>query len=303
MLARIYRRALMTELLICIAAACGLVRFAGWGWQAAALALFLFALALRVLFVGATLLIARSRASPAPPQHRPGLAGWLKLVISELGASIVLFSLYQPFEEWLAGTEAPQALPQGRLPVLLLHGYVCNRGFLLPLRRYLQNRGIAAYSHNLEPAYADIDSYADALAQRIGEIGNASGAGKLIIVAHSMGGLAARAYLRKYSAVHVAKLITLGTPHQGTLTARLAPGKNGAQMVPGNAWLQRLNEGAPAVPVVAVFSYQDNFVVPQLGAALAGARNVAVSGMGHLGMPFSRRVREVVAQELLAAGA
>jgi pimeloyl-ACP methyl ester carboxylesterase len=303
MLARTYRRALLIELLIYLAAGCGLIRFAGWTWQAAMPATLLFALALRALGIGASLIIAGHYASPAPSEHRLNLIRQLGLFLSELGAYIVIFNLYHPFEELLAGEEKLRPAPPGRLPVLLLHGYACNRGVMLPLRRYLQARGINAYSYNLEPAYADIDAYADALARRIGEIRIASGAGKLIIVAHSMGGLAARAYLRKYGPGHVAKLITLGTPHQGTVTARLAAGKNGRQMVPGNAWLQRLNEAAPAVPMVSVFSYQDNFVVPQLSAALAGAKLVPLSGIGHLGMPFSRRVREIVAQELIAAGA
>jgi triacylglycerol lipase len=303
MLARAYRRALLIELLIYLAAGCGLIGFAGWAWQAAVPALFLFALVLRALGIAVTLIISGRHASPVPPEHRLNLARQVKLFLSELVAYIVLFNLYQPFEALFAGKETPQPSQPGRLPVLLLHGYICNRGFMLPLRRHLQTRGIKAYSHNLEPAYADIDAYADALARRIEEIRSASGAGKLIIVAHSMGGLAARAYLRKYGAGQVAGLITLGTPHQGTLMARLAMGENGAQMVPGNAWLQRLNQGALALPVVSVFSYQDNVVVPQLGATLAGAENVPLSGMGHLGMPFSRRVRELVAQELIAAGA
>jgi triacylglycerol lipase len=301
--ARVYRRVLLIELMIWIAAGYALVSFAGWDWRVAALASFVFALALRALGIAATIMLAGCQSSPAPSEHRLSLTGWLKLFLSELGAYIVIFNLYHPFEELLAGEEKLQPMPPGRLPVLLLHGYVCNRGAMLPLRRYLQTRGINAYSCNLEPAYTDIDGNADALARRIGEICNASGAGKLIIVAHSMGGLAARAYLRKYGGVHVAKLITLGTPHQGTATARLAAGKNGRQMVPGNAWLQRLNEAAPAVPVVSVFSYHDNFVVPQLSAVLAGAKLVPLSGMGHLAMPFSRRVREIVVQELIAAGA
>jgi len=303
MLARAYRRALLLELLIYLGVGCSLARYAGWAWQAALLAALLFALAMRALAIGASLVIAGRYASPAPPEHRLNLIGMVKLFLTELGAYIVIFNLYQPFEALCAGKEKLQPAPPGHLPVLLLHGYVCNRGFMLPLRRYLQTRGIQAYGHNLEPAYADIDAYADALARRIEEILKASGAGKLIIVAHSMGGLAVRAYLRKFGADRVARLITLGTPHQGTVMARLALGKNGAQMVPGNAWLRSLNELAPAVPSVAVFSYQDNLVVPQLNATLAGAETLALSGMGHLGMPFSRRVRELVAQELIAAGA
>jgi hypothetical protein len=99
----------------------------------------------------------------------------------------------------------------------------------------------------------------------------------------------------------VAKLITLGTPHHGAVTARLGAGENARQMVPGNAWLQRLNEEALALPVVSVFSYQDNVVSPQESSILAGAKIVPLSGMGHVSMPFSRRVREVALEEVLAA--
>ena len=303
MLARAFRRILLIELLIYVAAGCGLVRLAGWDWVDAALTLFVFALALRALGIAITFIMAGRHASPVPPEHRLGLAGWLKLYFSELGAYILIYTLYQPFEGLLMGTEKPQPSPQGRLPVLLLHGYVCNRGFLLPLRRYLRAHGIHAYSHNLEPVYAGIDSYADGLARHIEKILTDTGAEKLVILAHSMGGLVARAYLRKHGSRHVAKLITLGTPHQGTVMARLGAGENGRHMVPGNAWLRRLNEDAPTLPVVSVFSHHDNIVLPQESAVLAGAKVVRLSGMGHVSMPFSRRVREVVLEEILAASA
>jgi triacylglycerol lipase len=303
MLARAFRRILLIELLLYLVAGYGLVRLAGWDWADAALAGFSFALALRALAIAATFAIAGRHASPVPPEHRLGPAGLLKLYFAELGASILIYSLYQPFEGLLMGTEKPRPSPHGRLPVLLLHGYVCNRGFMLPLRRYLNAHGISAYSHNLEPVYASIDSYADGLELHIERILAATGAEKLVILAHSMGGLVARAYLRKHGTHHVAKLITLGTPHQGTVMGRLGAGENGRQLVPGSAWLRRLNEDTLTLPVVSVLSYQDNIVLPQESAALAGAKIVRLSGMGHVSMPFSRRVREVVLEEIRAAGA
>lgn len=302
MLARAFRRILLIELLIYIAAGYGLARLAGWEWTDATLLVFAFALALRALGIVASFVLAGRHASPVPPEHRLSLAGGLKLYFAELGAYILLYNLYQPFERLFMGTEKPQAWPLGRLPVLLLHGYVCNRGFMLPLRRYLRAHGIGAYSHNLEPVYAGIDSYADGLARRIDEILVATGAEKLVILAHSMGGLVARAYLRKYGSGHVAKLITLGTPHHGTTMARLSAGENGRQMVPGNAWLRQLNEDALTLPVVSVFSYHDNIVLPQESAVLAGAKIVRLSGMGHVSMSFARRIREVALEEILAAG-
>jgi pimeloyl-ACP methyl ester carboxylesterase len=302
MLARAFRRILLIELLIYLAAGGALVRLADWTSAEAGLAVFAFALALRMLSVATTFVIAGRHASPAPFEHRLGLVGRLKLYFAEIGAYILIYNLYQPFEGLLSGTEKPQASAQGQLPVLLLHGYACNRGFMLPLRRYLHAHGISAHSHNLEPVYADIDSYADGLARRIEEIRISTGAEKLVILAHSMGGLAARAYLRKYGARYVAKLITLGTPHHGTVTARMGAGENARQMEPGNAWLRRLNEDALTLPVVSVFSYQDNIVSPQESAVLDGAKIVHLSGMGHVSMPFSRRIREVALEEILAAG-
>lgn len=301
MLARAFRRILLIELLLYLVAGCGLVRFAGWHWAEAAYALIALALALRALLIATTFIIAWRLSDPVPAGHRLGLGGRLKLYFAELGACILLYTLCQPFEDLFMHTETAQPSLQGRLPVLLLHGYVCNRGFMLPLGRYLRAHGISAYGHNLEPVYAGIDSYADGLARRIEEIRAATGADKLVILAHSMGGLAARAYLRKHGTRHVAKLITLGTPHQGTEMARLGAGENARQMVPGNAWLQGLNEDTPALPVVSVSSYQDNIVVPQEGAVLAGAKNVRLSGMGHVTMPFSRRIREVALEEIAAA--
>lgn len=73
-------------------------------------------------------------------------------------------------------------------------------------------------------------------------------------------------------------------------------------MVPGNAWLRRLNEDARTLPVVSVFGYQDNIVLPQESAAPAGAKTVRLSGMGHVSMPYSRRIREVALEEILSAG-
>lgn len=300
MLASAFRRIMLIELLIYLAAGCSLVRLAGWDWAGAGLALFAFALALRALAIAATFVIAGRHASPVPAEHRLGLVGRLKLYFAELGAYILIYTLYQPFEGLLMGTEKPQPSPPGRLPVLLLHGYVCNRGFMLPLRRYLHAHGISAYSHNLEPVYAGIDSYADGLARRIEEILTATGTDKLVILANSMGGLVARAYLRKFGAHHVAKLITLGTPHHGTVMARLGAGENARQMVPGNAWLRRLNEDALTLDVVSVFSYHDNIVLPQESAVLAGAKIVRLSGMGHVSMPFSRQIQEVALEEILA---
>ena len=115
MLARAFRRILLIELLLYLAAGYGLVRFAGWNWTAAGLAGFAFALALRAFAIAATFAIAARHASPVPPEHQLGLAGQLKLYFGELGAYIVLYTLYQPFEGLLQISSAPMSGALARL--------------------------------------------------------------------------------------------------------------------------------------------------------------------------------------------
>jgi pimeloyl-ACP methyl ester carboxylesterase len=94
----------------------------------------------------------------------------------------------------------------------------------------------------------------------------------------------ARAYLRRFGAAQVSRLITVGTPHHGSYFAWLFPGWCLAQMRPGNAWLVTLNRdeaAAPPVPMTALWSRHDTMVAPQASAMLGGAENVALLGIGH----------------------
>ncbi len=61
-----------------------------------------------------------------------------------------------------------------------------------------------------------ITVYADRLKTVVDILKYYTGKKKVIIIAHSMGGLASREYLRKYGNEDVDKLITLGTPNHGT---------------------------------------------------------------------------------------
>lgn len=56
----------------------------------------------------------------------------------------------------------------------------------------------------------------DQLAWIVRAVRRATGAKKVVLVGHSMGGLAARAYLQFHSADDVAALVTVGTPHAGS---------------------------------------------------------------------------------------
>jgi triacylglycerol esterase/lipase EstA (alpha/beta hydrolase family) len=236
--------------------------------------------------------------TPRPPPHRIGVAATARLFRNEavaIAASWPRMALFR----WLIHEPAPG---RAATPVLLLHGVLCNAGVWRGLCAYLDARGIApVYTLTYGPPLASIEDFSAQLAARVDEILAANGAHRVALVGHSMGGLVVRAYLRRYGASRVASVMTLGTPHHGSVHAWMFPGVSLAQLRPGNAWLAALNrdEGKPfPIRFVSLWSWHDSMVAPQASARLAGAVNVELDGIGHNALLGDERVFECVAREL-----
>lgn len=220
------------------------------------------------------------------------------LISREILAFFELFFIYHPFEPLLNRHDPTREHEAtGATPVLLVHGFFANAGFWCRFKSTLQSQGISAlYTLNLDPPFADIDDYADQLAQRVRQVCAHSGQDKVLLIGQSMGGLVCRAYVHKCGVHAVRQIITLGSPHHGTVLAYLLGGANLKQMRPRSAWLNELNATIIDIPQVTVFSIHDNIVVPQNSSALPGAQEVILTGMGHLSMAFSEELAgEVVA--------
>ena len=160
---------------------------------------------------------------------------------------------------------------------------------------------ISHASIDLEPVAGSIDDYAPLIEARVRELCAATGAGRIAIVAHSMGGLAARAWMRAYGNARVARLVTLGTPHHGTALARFGPGANAVQMRRGSAWLRALAAAEPPevrARIVSIYTHHDNIVAPQDSSVLPGACNIAFGGVGHVALGSNPRVLAEVLRAL-----
>jgi triacylglycerol esterase/lipase EstA (alpha/beta hydrolase family) len=158
----------------------------------------------------------------------------------------------------------------------------------------LKKQGLTDSSHafmalSLEPVFCSIDAYVDQIEQAVQLVTEASEL-KPILVCHSMGGLAARAWLERQTFDRVQHVVTIGTPHNGTWLARFAQGLSGHQMRQGSDWLRQLDERMPAVNKSTLFtcwySNCDNVVFPTSTAMLPGADNRFVRGAGHLKLAF-----------------
>jgi len=175
--------------------------------------------------------------------------------------------------------------PRG-LPVLMVHGYGANGGFWVHLATQLEVQGYSHATVDLEPVFGDIEDFAVQMEQAVQALLAATRGDKVVIVAHSMGGLVARAWMRRFGTSHVARIITLGTPHYGTDLAHMGPGHNARQMRRNGEWLAKLDaeDRAQRRLITSIYSWHDNIIAPQDSCHLPGARNIALPGVGHVAM-------------------
>lgn len=238
-----------------------------------------------------------AQADPTPERRTPagtGIAVWAY----ECAASILLLDFYQP---WRSAAPLPQpGGPARPVAVLLLHGYGCNRAFWLRFARHLADAGYHCDAINLAPIFGDIDEYAAGIASASQALAERTRL-PVVIVGHSMGGLAARACLRQHPTLPVAHTITLGSPHFGTLHARHGIGLNVRQMGIGSEWLIALANGethAERARITSIYTCHDNVVYPTRTSVLPGAHNIALDRLGHVSLGTHPRARALVLETL-----
>lgn len=228
-----------------------------------------------------------NQSDPAP---KPG---WKELCRAWLGETWVapqVFCWRQPFRaKAIADNVSPMGLTHGLRGVVFVHGFFCNRGLWNPWLKRLQGQGHAFVAVNLEPLFGSIDDYVPQIDRAVRQVSLATGLPPLL-VCHSMGGLAARAWLQAMKAeARVQHIVTIGTPHRGTWLARFGHGKNGRQMRLLSDWQSQLDHQMPAdrhALFTCWYSNCDNIVFPTSTATLPGADNRMVRGAAHVQMAF-----------------
>lgn len=188
--------------------------------------------------------------------------------------------------------------------VLLVHGFMCNRGLWNGWHADLAARQHPVVAVNLEPFRGDIENYVPVIEQAVAALTRETGRPPLV-VAHSMGGLAVRAWLRATpgAQARVAHVVTLGTPHQGTWLARWGVAANARQMQRVSPWLQALGRDEPP-DIGCLFtcwhSCADNIVFPVGTAVLPGSTERYLPHVGHVALVDHPQVRAHVLAMLSA---
>ncbi len=184
-------------------------------------------------------------------------------------------------------------------PIVLIHGYFQNRGDFVYIAHILKRRGLGPLYGLNYWSFGRIESAAAKLGHFVDRVRAETGAGKVDLVCHSLGGLVAGEYLREHAA-HVRKCATIASPHDGVAWRGPILGKTARILRRGSSYLKQAVGKPFLVPVLSVFSTFDNIVYPRQTSALAhrGGTDLALDHVGHLSILFDRRVANAIADFL-----
>ena len=196
----------------------------------------------------------------------------------------------------VAGPASP-ALAAERNPIVFVHGYWgddWNWSVMVDRFRSAGWSDDELFVWDYNTAQSNVTT-AHQLRDYIDDVLAQTGASKVDVVTHSMGGLSSRYYLKFLGGTaHVEAWVSLGGPNHGTTAAYLCWDPSCSEMRPGSAFLTELNAGDESpgdVRYGTVWSSCDEIINPDESTIISGATNHQTSGcVGHLGLLTSSEV-------------
>jgi pimeloyl-ACP methyl ester carboxylesterase len=190
-------------------------------------------------------------------------------------------------------------------PVLLVHGFGGTKSSWAMVAHALNARGMAIETMSYPPLRTSVSQLAERLVDEVERILLATGADKVHLVGHSLGGVViAQAIADSRLTGRVDTVITLGSPFGGSPWAGVLPVVELVrELRAGSPLLSRL-ASAPLPKGIRWLSMTAalDIIVPGMRAipSHAQAETITFDGVGHLGMLVSRQVIGCIAAELCA---
>ncbi len=197
-------------------------------------------------------------------------------------------------------------------PIVLVAGLADNVAVFTRLRLALEDCGVGpVVGFAYGPLVGDVRSIAEKLSEQVEQLCAVTGASRVRLVGHSLGGLIARYYVQRLGGhARVDLVVTVATPHRGTMAAWLLPPLPLVrQLRPDSGLYVELAEPAPECRTrfVTFSSGEDAVILParngQLDHPDLPTRNVVLPGMGHFTLVDHRLVIDEICQLLAASSA
>jgi triacylglycerol lipase len=191
----------------------------------------------------------------------------------------------------LAGIAMSPASALALDPILFVHGFSGSASNWNTMVERFEKDGwpksyLRAYSYNTSQSNkADAEQY---VKPEVEKLLKATGASKVDIVAHSMGSLNTRWYIKFLGGEStVDDWVSLGGPNHGTETANFCFSTSCTEMRVGSKFLSELNAGDETPGTVNYgtwWSPCDEFINPDSSVSLTGATNTETACISHLSL-------------------
>lgn len=192
-------------------------------------------------------------------------------------------------------------------PVLLVHGIDDTGAVFDAMRPRLVAAGFRVETLDMVPndGSRSLSVLALQIQERVERMRLETGTERVDLVAFSLGGIASRYYLQRLGgAERVQRLVTLSSPHHGTLMGFLRWNVGGTELRVGSAFLADLNRDwestAQKIQVTSIWTPFDLMIVPANSSRLKGATDVVVPVLLHPWMLRDERCAQAVATALAA---
>jgi hypothetical protein len=212
---------------------------------------------------------------------------WTRRIVGQLVEVLVAaFDLVLRFLYVLRLLPKPRD-PGSGTPIIMLPGYTENAGALWWFARKLAKRGFRPVLLDFPSTFHRLETNVSWLGSRVAQLRQTSGYDKIAIVAHSMGGVIARAYMLTQPDHGVLTLVAIASPFRGTHIARLGAafrlGHSAVDMCPGSPFACRFPPDAVAsAPIHSIVGCQENIVSPVWSCVLPGCDTYVLSlPVGH----------------------
>ena len=181
-------------------------------------------------------------------------------------------------------------------PILFVHGWAENESVWRTMISNFEREGWTREELNnwrYSTSQSNVRT-ASEVATKVEAILRATGATRVDIIAHSMGSLNTRYYLKNLSGTaKVDDWVSMGGPNHGTSTANFCFETSCVEMRVRSEFLNRLNEidETPGTTNYGTFwSNCDEIINPDESVILSGATNTAIGCVGHTAMLSDARV-------------
>jgi triacylglycerol lipase len=189
-----------------------------------------------------------------------------------------------------------------RNPVLLVHGLTDTSHKMRGIAHHLRGLGLEVYDIDLTPNTGD--AKLEVLAQQVADLVDRTFPPhqQIDLIGFSMGGLVSRYYIQQLGGIdRVKRLITISSPHRGTLAAYFSQRPGCVQMRPDHEFMINLNRDLDCLArldFTSLWTPFDLMILPPSSSQLGLGTEIMLPVVAHPLMVFDRRCLEAISTAL-----